>query len=557
MLRVDLESGRIATYAGGNGEACGLPDRGDGGPGLQACLILASSHILRMAWMGDGSLLIPEGGGAVHASRIRRLWPDGTITTFMGDDTPGDPAYGLHYSNSRLRNPVFVAVDPVTGHIAIVDQSLVLGDGRLSLIVGGDIIVLGAWPAASHMAWGLDGNLYWARDPLGSQDTGIFQRRHAEVQEADGTFRVPAPDGSEIYLFSAEGRHLETLEAYTGELVYRFHYDAFDQLFEIEDRYGEKVTIERDPAGLPSSIVSPDGQATLLSVDANGNLTEVTNPEEESWHLAYGVGGLLETITDPRLHSKTLTYDSLGRLLEHTDARLATKTLTRSTGTSDYDVTFTTAENRTTVYDVSRNPDGSQNRTRTEPGGVVTTTLLREDLSRKETLPDGTIIDLQYRPDPRFGVQAPMPQLTVSTPLGNLTRTTSVERSFTLVDPEGSPRDPANLASFTEEVAVNGKVYSSTFDAAARTWQVTSPAGRTATTVLNVEGEIERVEGPGVEPVTFAYDERGRLAASRSGTGAVAARDDVRLRPRRGLARLDHGRRAEDVQLAARPRRPT
>jgi RHS repeat-associated protein len=521
VLRVDLESGQIATYAGGNGAACSLPDRGDNGPGLQACLILASSSILRMAWMADGSLLIPEGGGSVHASRIRRLWPDGTITTFMGDDTQGDPAYGQHYLNSNLHNPVFVAVDPVTGHIAIVDRSIVLGDGRLSLIVEGDIIVLGAWPAASHIEWGLDGNLYWARDPLGGQGTSIRQRRQSDLEEADGAFRVPTPDGSEIYLFSAEGRHLETIDAYTGELVYGFHYNAAGQLYEIEDRYAEKVTIERDGSGHPSSITAPSGQVTHLTVDGAGDLTSVTNPEGETWRLVYGDGGLLETVTSPRLYSKALTYDSLGRLLTHTDARLATKTLTRSTGTSEYDVTFTTAEGRSTVYEVTRNPDGSQNRTRTEVGGVVTTTLLREDLSRTETLPDGTSIDLQFTGDPRFGARAPMPDLSVSTPLGNLTRTTTVARDFTLVDPEGSPGDPANLATFTEEVSVNGKVYTSNFDAESRTWLLTSPEGRTVTTVLNAEGEVESIQRPSVEPVTFIYDDQGRLEESRTGTGAL------------------------------------
>jgi len=520
VLRVDLESGQVSTYAGGNGAACTAPNRGDNGSALQACLVLSSNHVLRMAWMADGSLLLPEGGGAVHASRIRRLWPNGTITTFMGDDTQGDPVYGQHYLNSNLTNPVFLAVDPVTGDIAIVDGAVNGGAGRLSLIVEGDIIVLGAFPA-SHVEYGLDGALYWARDPVGNQGTKVFERLQQTVQAPDGSFEVASLDGGEIYAFSAAGRHLETVDAYTGDLVHRFHYDPAGRLLEVEDRYGEKVTLARDGSGYPTSIASPNGQVTQLTVDPAGHLIAVLDPEGGSWTMAYGEGGLLESLTDPRGHAKTLAYDSLGRLLSHTDARGATKTLVRSPGTTAYDVTLTTAEGRSTVFGVEHHLDGSQSRTATAPGPVVTTTLLREDLGRTETLPDGTWVDLELGEDPRFGAQAPLPRLVVSTPLGNLVKTTQVSRSVVLVDPEGSPRDPANLDSFTEQVEINGRIYTSHYAAATRTWQLTSPAGRTVTTVLNAEGEVERIERPSVEPVTFTYDPQGRLTESRAGTGAA------------------------------------
>jgi hypothetical protein len=164
---------------------------------------------------------------------------------------------------------------------------------------------------------------------------------------------------------------------------------------------------------------------------------------------------------------------------------------------------------------VHRNPNGSQDRTKTAPGGVVTQTFLEEDFGRVDTLPDRTVVTLDLDEDPRFGTQAPVAKsLTITTP-GGLSRQTTTTRTATYVDSEASPRDPANLQTLTEQVKVNNKTYTSDYDAATRTWVLTSPEGRTLTAVLNAEGEVETIQRPGVEPVTLVYDDEGRLEESR------------------------------------------
>ena len=55
----------------------------------------------------------------------------------------------------------------------------------------------------------------------------------------------------------------------------------------------------------------------------------------------------------------------------------------------------------------------------TAPDGTQTELLLGADASRRTTTPDGTVTTLIPGPEPRFGMQAPIPSaLTVRMPSG-------------------------------------------------------------------------------------------------------------------------------------------
>ena len=62
----------------------------------------------------------------------------------------------------------------------------------------------------------------------------------------------------------------------------------------------------------------------------------------------------------------------------------------------------------------------------------------------------------------------------------------------------------------------------STYTAATRTLTTRSPFGRQVTTTLDTQGRVLQEQIPGLEPVAFAYDPRGRLSTVIHGTGASA-----------------------------------
>jgi len=129
-----------------------------------------------------------------------------------------------------------------------------------------------------------DGSLYIA-------DFGSHPKDRNRAARSDGRRSIiAAEDGSELYVFSGSGRHLRTLDALTGGVLYEFTYDAKGWLATVIEKTGgtdNVTTIERDTTGNPTAIVGPYGQRTALTLDANGYIATITNPANESSQMSY------------------------------------------------------------------------------------------------------------------------------------------------------------------------------------------------------------------------------------------------------------------------------
>jgi hypothetical protein len=113
--------GTIATVAG-SAEA-GFS--GDGGPAVSARL--SSPH--SVVPLRGGGLLIADTGNA----RIRRVWPDGTITTIAGTGTPGFSGDGGAAAAAELDLPKAVDVTRDAGSYLIADAA----NDRVRLVTAG------------------------------------------------------------------------------------------------------------------------------------------------------------------------------------------------------------------------------------------------------------------------------------------------------------------------------------------------------------------------------------------------------------------------------------
>jgi len=109
-----------------------------------------------------------------------------------------------------------------------------------------------------------------------------------------------------------------------------------------------------------------------------------------------------------------------------------------------------------------------------DPAGLSTSTVTKADQSSTTTHPEGTVVTVATKPDPRFGMDAFVPSVTVKTP-ASLTRTVTQSRTATMA----SAQDPLTLRTLLEQVTVNGKAYRSTYDSVAKTITQVTPAGRT------------------------------------------------------------------------------
>jgi RHS repeat-associated protein len=446
----------IITTVAGNGQ---YGYSGDGGPAIAAKVSPQS-----IAVGTDGSLYIAD----YQNHCIRRVGPDGLITTVAGTGQQGYNGDGGPATAARLSHPESVAVG-INGDIYITNTII---------------------PRISRVHSTLPGITY-------------------------SDYLIPSEDGTELYRFNEAGRHLQTLDALTGAVRHQFAYDAAGRLSSATDGDGNTTAIERDAQGNPAAVVAPNGQRTTLGLDANGYLASVTNPADETYRMAYTADGLLTAFETPNGHASAFRYDGLGRLIEDRDAAGNAQTLVRTWLAQGYEVAHATAEGRGFIHRVERLATGDKRRTFVDPAGLGTTALLQTNGTTTLTEPDGTITTRVEGPDPRFGMQAPIPEsLTLRT--GGLTASLATTRTATLAD----AHNPLSLTTLTDTVTLNGRTSQTVYDAASRTFTATSPAGRTAATVIDGQGRPVAAQVSGLAPLQAIYDARGRRQDLTWGQGA-------------------------------------
>jgi RHS repeat-associated protein len=453
VLRVEPD-GTVSTVAG-NGS---LGSDGDGGLATAASL----SFPYGIALGADGSFYISG-----NDSRIRRVGPEGVITTVAGVDSFGFSGDGGPATQAQLRQPRGLALAP-------------------------------------------DGNLFL----VDYQNNRVRRVSPSLPGVSIGETIIASEDGGELYFFTNAGRHLKTLNALTGNVLYQFTYDSANRLVGITDADGNVTTLERDANGNPTAMMGPFGQRTALSLDASGYLASVTNPASDSYQMTYTAEGLLTSFKNPRGNASTMIYDTLGRLIKDQNAAGGSQNLARTDLADGYEVARSTGLNRTTTYHVEKLSTGEQKRTNRLPDGTQTETVNGTDASQRGTQPDGTITTLLQGSDPRFSMQAPIPKsLTVQT--AGLTSTLTTERTAVLAD----ANNPLSLTSLTDTVTLNGRTATSFYNAATKTATATSAAGRISQIALDNLGRVIQSQVTGLLSVNNAYDPKGRLASITQGIG--------------------------------------
>ena len=140
------------------------------------------------------------------------------------------------------------------------------------------------------------------------------------------------------------------------------------------------------------------------------------------------------------------------------------------------------------------------------------------DGSRQVTFADGTAVSRTTSPDPRWLMQAPVPQSTMVTVPSGPTRTSTTTRGVTLSDPDNL----LSLQSETETTVVNGRTYTSVYDAATRRETHTSPAGRVTVVEIDGQGRVVWQEPAGLFATSYVYNALGQLVTVTQGAGVDA-----------------------------------
>jgi len=500
VRRVD-PNGIITTVAG-NGS---FGFSGDGGPASQASL---ARPLVAVA--PDGSIYVST------CNRVRRIGNDGIISTIAGGGQQYAYESGIAATDAGLGWVDKVAFGP-DGSFYVPDvwEALILRvnpEGILSIVAGENAYNYGddLWPANQIYLYnlrcitvGAAGEIYFSQGS--SSYPGVVRQLEKPFPRALRTdIVVASEDGTQLYHFTPTGRHLRTLDAVTGNVIYEFGYDAAGLLVTITDIDGDVTRIERDANGLATAIVSPDGHRTTLGYDANGWLNRVSSPANETLAMSYTPDGLLTGFTNPRQQTSTLTCDALGRLQADTDPAGGFTYITRTELADGFEIMSTSAMNYLpSRYLMRKLASGVEYRENIGPDGSTNRVWIGSDDVTTTQYADGTVSVSQKGPDPRWGMQAPITaRMTVTLPNGNR-MTITTKRAVRLADSTSI----LTLTNQTDTITVNNLTFTSTysFDGVNRVITATSPLGRTSVSILDDKGRIIESAVPGIAPVNYQY----------------------------------------------------
>ncbi|MEQ8280835.1 MAG: RHS repeat-associated core domain-containing protein [Deltaproteobacteria bacterium] len=563
IRRVDLSTGIISTFAG-NGVGAFA---GDGGPALSASI----RNPIGLAIDSQDALYVSTG---IFSRRVRRIRPDGDIETYAGSGSQwflGFTGDGQLATAGRLCAPEGIAFDQ-NDNLYIADAGCasirrVRPDGIIEMVVRNEIRQgTGVVAVDDHgVLYFSDGNQIQRMNLIGRPEvvagdffTGLtgdggpataarFQSIRAmhiddgrnifvatgingqvirrltppfPGYDSQGIF-VASAAGDELYQFDPSGRHLATIHPLTGSSLLSFAYDPSGRLASVTDSVGNVTTISR--AGGMVDIDAPPGLRTSLVEDSNGFLSSFMNPDGDVTTMAHSSSGLLSSMTKPQGGTTQYTYDAAGRLLGETDETGVTLGLSRVETSTSMSVARTTGLGRQTSYRVLQDDASSRIREVVHPNGTRSVGVGYSSGERTLTLPTGTVIERATSSDPRFGMVAPVHTMRTVTQPSGLANNELVSRTTTLQDPS----DLLSVTSVVDTVDRNGRVYTMTFDGAARSLTTVTPAGRSSTRVLDSLGRIVSMISPGFQSVDVNYDTFGRPTRITRGSGATARQYDI------------------------------
>jgi RHS repeat-associated protein len=356
-----IATGTITTFAG----TTPGPAAGDGGPATAAKLLNPQG----VAMGPDGSLYIADSGN----NRVRRVGPDGIITTFAGTGINTFGGDGGPAAAAKLYEPLGVAVGP-DGSVYIADSSnnrvrRVGRDGIITTIVGNNMPNFSGdgGPATvaqlfnpRGIAVGPDGSLYIADAGnhyvrrvgpdgiittvagIGGYTTSGFSgdggpAANAKLSYPSGV--ALSPDGS-LYIadyFNACVRRVgSALPGFSATDILVASEDGREEyVFDSSGRHlrtlnaltgatllkfdydppdsGHLKTITEDPNGTPPHNV------TTINHDAAGNPSTIVAPFGQRTTLTVDSDGYLNKITNPANESVRLVSTSDGLLKTFTD----------------------------------------------------------------------------------------------------------------------------------------------------------------------------------------------------------------------------------------------
>src|SRR5713226_5043886 len=230
----------------------GSSEVGDGGPALNAAISDAEGIAIDSA----GNIFLAD----ANDHRVRKINPEGMISTVAGDGSPGFRGDGGPATASRLRTPYGIAVDSA-GNLYIADLGnnrirKVATDGAISTVPGTDSLL-----APRNVALDSAGSLYISE----------FNGNRVQHLRTDGVLEIVA--GTGVAGFGGDGGPA------TAALLSSPAGLAFDSAGNLYIADSGNSRIRKVAGGVMTTVLGPDASGnsplylpTAVAIDGTGDL---------------------------------------------------------------------------------------------------------------------------------------------------------------------------------------------------------------------------------------------------------------------------------------------
>jgi len=328
--------------------------------------------------------------------------------------------------------------------------------------------------------------------------------------------RVFPDDNGFGYIMSSTGQHEKTVDLDTGVTLLEFGYDADDNLISITDQFNNQTTIQRDPSGIPTSITSPDGLTTQLTIDEDDHLTRITYPGGSCYDFEYTPDGLMTAKMEPEANRFEHVFDSDGKLTDATDQEGGHWQFIRTaSATGGILSEVLTGEGNLTSYLDHTDSTGEYTSTITGPSGSETLyNKSANGLMVNKSLPCGMNLAFKYDVGSEYKFKF-VKEMIESTP-SLLEKITLRDKTYQDTDSDDTPD------LITETVTVNDKSFTLENNVLQSQKTVISPEGRTVTSFYDpVTLVTDSVSIPGLFDTTYGYDTHGRITSVDTNTRGI------------------------------------
>jgi YD repeat-containing protein len=317
-------------------------------------------------------------------------------------------------------------------------------------------------------------------------------------------------------MMAISGQHEKTIDIDTGATFRTFGYDQDNNLISITDQFGNQTTIQRDSNNIPTSIISPDGLTTQLTIDGDNHLTRITYPGGSHYDFEYTPDGLMTAKVEPEMNRFEHFFDSNGKLTDATDEEGGHWQFSRTAGANGSILSeVLTGEGNLTSYLDHTDSTGEYTSTITGPSGSQTLyNKSANGLIVNKSLPCGMDLEFKYGLDSEYKSRF-LNEMIESTPSA-LEKVTLRDRTYQDTDSDNTPD------LITETVMINDKSTTLENNVLQSQKTITSHEGRTVTTLYDpVTLVTERESVPGLFDTTYGYDTDGRLTSVDTNTRGI------------------------------------